>query len=128
MEPAENGQTRSDLCWSPPVTPLGTPGLHITLNSADEFAFERRPIIYKGFQVGEFEDIFFNIEERVVYYNAFIEAPYHKLITENTLWNVSGVKVNLASSGISLETVVRNPHTNGVTFGIPPDLQRESKS
>ncbi|MGB2426859.1 MAG: intermembrane transport protein PqiB [Alteromonas sp.] len=125
MEPAENGQTRSDFIAlsRPPVTPPGTPGLHITLNSADEFAFEEGdPIIYKGFQVGEFEDIFFNIEERVVYYNAFIEAPYHKLITENTrFWNVSGVKVNLASSGISLETgSLETLLTNGVTFGIPP--------
>ena len=58
----------------------------MTLNSADEFAFkEGDPIIYKGFKVGEFEDIYFNIEERVVYYNAFIEAPYHKLITKHPL-------------------------------------------
>ncbi|MBT0587623.1 intermembrane transport protein PqiB [Alteromonas oceanisediminis] len=125
MEPANNGQQRSDFIGleRPPVTPLGTPGLHVTLNSADEFAFkEGDPIVYKGFKVGEFEDIYFNIEERVVYYNAFIEAPYHKLITENTrFWNVSGVKFNLASSGISVETgSLETLLTNGVTFGIPP--------
>lgn len=125
MEPSEIGQARVDFIGlnRPPVTPPGTPGLHVTLNSADEFAFkEGDPIIYKGFQVGEFEDIYFNIEERVVYYNAFIEAPYHKLITENTrFWNVSGVRFKLASSGITVETgSLETLLTNGVTFGIPP--------
>ena len=124
MEPAANGQAQSDFVGldRPPVTPPGTPGLHITLNSADEFAFkEGDPIIYKGFKVGEFEDIYFNIEERVVYYNAFIEAPYHKLITENTrFWNVSGVKFDLSATGVAVETgSLETLLTNGVTFGIP---------
>ncbi|WP_100655618.1 intermembrane transport protein PqiB [Alteromonas flava] len=127
MEPAENGQSRTDFIGlsRPPVTPPGTPGLHVTLNSADEFAFkEGDPIIYKGFKVGEFEDTFFNVEERVVYYNAFIEAPYHKLITENTrFWNVSGVRFNLSSTGVSVETgSLETLLTNGVTFGIPPGV------
>lgn len=125
MEPAENGQPQTDFIGleRPPVTPPGTPGLHVTLNSADEFAFkEGDPIVYKGFQVGEFEDIYFNIEERVVYYNAFIEAPYHKLITENTrFWNVSGVRFKLSATGVSVETgSLETLLTNGVTFGIPP--------
>ncbi|MCU7555242.1 intermembrane transport protein PqiB [Alteromonas sp. ASW11-19] len=114
----------------PPVTPPGTPGLHLTLNSDDEFAYKAGdPIIYKGFKVGEFEDAYFNIEERVVYYDAFIEAPYHKLITQNTrFWNVSGVKFQLASSGLtfetgSLETLLANGITFGIPEGIPPGEQ-----
>jgi paraquat-inducible protein B len=106
----------------PPVTPAGTPGLHVMLKSDDEFAYKPGdPIIYKGFQVGEFEDATFNIEERVVYYDAFIEAPYHKLITENTrFWDVSGVKLLLESSGLSVETgSLETLLANGITFGIP---------
>ncbi|MFT4747806.1 MAG: paraquat-inducible protein B, partial [Congregibacter sp.] len=78
---------------APPVTPKGTPGLHVTLNSESEFAYKKGdPVVYKGIKVGEFEDIFFNFEERVVYYNTFIEAPYHTLITTNTkFWDISGV-------------------------------------
>lgn len=124
-EPGETEKYDFVALEEPPVTPAGTPGLHITLNSNDEFAFkEGDPIIYKGLKVGEFEDIFFNLEERVVYYNAFIEAPYHKLITENTkFWNTSGIKFELDTSGIevqtgSLETVL----TNGVTFGVPEGM------
>lgn len=127
MEPSSNGTERYAFkaLDDPPVTPAGTPGLHVTLNSDDEFAFkEGDPIVYKGLKVGEFEDIFFNLEERVVYYNAFIEAPYHKLITENTkFWNISGVRFELEASGLkvqtgSLETLL----TNGVTFGVPQGM------
>jgi paraquat-inducible protein B len=110
---------------APPVTPAGTPGLHITLNSESEFAYKKGdPIIYKGIKVGEFEDIYFNFEERIVYYNAFIESPYHNLITTNTkFWDISGVQMKLGASGVnvstgSLETLL----TNGVTFGIPEGM------
>lgn len=127
MESSIEGETTTEFVAlaNPPVTAAGTPGLQLTLNSNDEFAFkEGDPVIYKGLKVGEFEDIYFNLEERVVYYNAFIEAPYHKLITENTkFWNASGIRLELAANGLevqagSLETIL----TNGVTFGIPEGM------
>ena len=115
---------------APPITPSGTPGLHVTLNSNAEFAFkEGDPVIYKGLKVGEFESIYFNFDERVVYYNTFIQAPYHKLITTNTkFWNSSGVQMDLSANGVkvrmsSIETLI----TNGVAFGVPdgmPDGER----
>ncbi len=107
-----------------PATPVGTPGLHLTLKSDDRFAYKTGdPIIYKGFKVGEFEESEFNIEERQVYYSAFIEAPYHKLITSNTrFWNASGVKLHLSSSGVEVETgSLETLLANGITFGIPED-------
>lgn len=106
----------------PPVTPPGTPGLHVTLKSDDQFAYKSGdPIIYKGFKVGEFEDAVFDINDRVVYYDAFIEAPYHRLITDNTrFWNVSGVRFRLESSGITVETgSLETLLANGITFGVP---------
>lgn len=111
----------------PPVTPAGTPGLHVTLNSNDEFAYkEGDPIIYKGLQVGQIEDIYFNLEERIVYYNAFIEAPYNQLITSNTrFWDTSGVRLELGAEGLTIHTgTVETLLTNGVTFGIPDGLSR----
>ncbi|MCC2616085.1 intermembrane transport protein PqiB [Aestuariibacter halophilus] len=127
MEPSESGVESFSFkaLEDPPVTPNGTPGLHVTLNSDDEFAFkEGDPVIYKGLKVGEFEDIYFNLEERVVYYNVFIEAPYHRLVTDTTkFWNISGVQFELEATGLrvqtgSLETLL----TNGVTFGVPEGL------
>ena len=127
LSPGEFGEETDTFVAldEPPVTPPGTPGLHVTLNSNDEFAFkEGDPIIYKGLKVGEFEDIYFNLEERIVYYNAFIEAPYHQLITENTkFWNTSGVSFELATSGFQIKTgSVETILTNGVTFGVPEGM------
>ena len=114
-----------DALDSPPLTPAGTPGLHITLNSNDQFAYKKGdPIIYKGLTVGQFEDIYFNFEERVVYYNAFIKSPYHQLITSNTkFWDVSGLQLDLNADGISVKTGnFETMLTNGVTFGIPKGM------
>lgn len=114
----------------PPVTPSGTPGLHVTLKSDDQFAYKSGdPIIYKGFKVGEFEDAVFDINDRVVYYDAFIEAPYHRLITNNTrFWNVSGVRFRLESSGITVETgSLETLLANGITFGIPEGVPAGEK-
>jgi paraquat-inducible protein B len=114
-----------DALKSPPLTPPGTPGLHITLNSNDQFAYKKGdPIIYKGLTVGQFEDIYFNFEERVVYYNAFIKAPYHQLITSNTkFWDVSGLQLDLNADGISVKTGnFETMLTNGATFGIPKGM------
>jgi len=109
----------------PPVTPKGTPGLRITLNSNDQFAYAKGdPIIYKGLTVGQFEDVYFNFEERVVYYNAFIKAPYHKLVTSNTkFWDASGLSVGLSADGVSVKTGnLETMLTNGVTFDVPKGM------
>jgi len=108
-----------------PLTPPGTPGLHITLNSNDQFAYSKGdPIIYKGLTVGQFEDIYFNFDERIVYYNAFIKAPYHQLITTNTrFWDVSGLQIDLNAEGISVRTGnIETMLTNGVTFDVPKGM------
>lgn len=110
---------------SAPITPIGTPGLHITLNSDEEFAYSKGdPIIYKGLTVGQIEDVYFNIDERVVYYNAFIKSPYHELVTTNTrFWDVSGLTVDLNAEGISVKTGnVETMLTNGVTFDVPDGM------
>lgn len=110
---------------TPPITPAGTPGLRITLNSDDEFAFTTGdPIIYKGLTIGRFEKVKFNFEERIVYYDAFIEEPYHQLITQNTrFWNTSGLRLDLNSDGISVQTGnVETLLTNGITFGVPQGM------
>ena len=127
MAPGMAGETSTEFkaLAAPPVTPAGTPGLHITLNSKAEFAYkEGDAVIYKGLKVGEIEDTYFNVEQRVVYYNTFINAPYHKLITENTkFWDVSGVTLELNASGLKFDTgSIESLLTNGVTFGIPDGI------
>jgi len=123
---AEAGQTEQDHFTAlerPPVTPPGTPGLHVELRSdTDDLTYKPGDtIIYKGFKVGEFEEVYFDVEQGRITYRAFIHAPYHKLIDENTrFWNVSGVKLQLASNGLTIQTgSLETLLANGVTFGNP---------
>ncbi|NQZ10867.1 MAG: intermembrane transport protein PqiB [Algicola sp.] len=132
VSPGVNDQKRTDFIAlvDPPVTPAGTPGLHITLNSNDQFAYSKGdPIIYKGLTVGRFEDIYFNFEERIVYYNAFIKAPYHELVTSNTkFWDVSGLQLDLTADGLSVNTGnFETLLTNGVTFDVPEGMAHGKK-
>lgn len=112
---------------NPPVTALGTPGLYITLDSASQSALAiGDPVIFRGIQVGRIEYVHFNVDDRVVYYDTFIESPYDKLVTSNTrFWNISGIEFDLSADGIqvhvgSLETLLGG----GVTFDVPENLPK----
>jgi paraquat-inducible protein B len=124
---SNNDEDKFNGLESEPVTPAGIPGLHITLDSGSYRAFDvGDPILFHGIEVGRIEYVYFNTEERIVYYNAFIESPYDSLVTTNTkFWEVNGVEVNLSSDGIrvqsgTLETLI----TGGVTFDVPNDMPR----
>lgn len=107
---------------SPPLTPPGTPGLHVTLNSVDNFNYtEGDPILYKGFKVGKVEDVYFNSSERMMYYNAFIESPFHELLTTNTrFWDVSGIRTEVTSEGFAVHTSsLESILIGGISFGLP---------
>ncbi|WP_438466807.1 intermembrane transport protein PqiB [Marinomonas sp. PE14-40] len=128
ISPGHSDVSRYDFVGleTPPITPAGTPGLRITLNSDDEFAFTTGdPIVYKGLTIGRFEKVKFNFEERVVYYDAFVNEPFHQLITKNTrFWNTSGLRLDLNSDGISVQTGnVETLLTNGITFGVPQGME-----
>jgi len=115
---------RSDFVGleNPPVTPFGKPGIRITLDSDDETGLDiGDPIIFRGIEVGRVEYQFFNIEERIVYYDAFIESPYDKLVTTNTrFWKIKGVEVKLSADGIKVNTgTLETMIGGGVTFGVP---------
>ena len=110
---------------TPPVTPLGTPGLHVTLDSAGNQALqEGDPILYHGIEVGTIEFAFFDNQKRRSNYNAFIAAPYDELVTENTrFWFNSGLSVELSADGIRFD--VASPSTvlaGGVAFDVPEGL------
>ncbi len=112
---------------NPPVTALGTPGLYITLDSSSHSALAiGDPVIFRGIQVGRIEYVHFNVDERTVYYDTFIESPYDKLVTSNTrFWNISGLGFDLSADGIqvqvgSIETLMGG----GVTFDVPENLPK----
>jgi paraquat-inducible protein B len=129
LAPGSSDQEKDEFVGleNEPVTPAGTPGLHITLIGGSYKALDvGDSILFHGIEVGRIEYVHFNTQERVVYYNAFIDSPYDSLITTNTkFWEVSGVEVELSADGIrvqsgTLETMI----AGGVTFDVPKDMVR----
>lgn len=109
----------------PPITPAGTPGLHVTLDSAGNRTLsEGDPIMFHGMPVGTIEYVFFNNEKRRTYYNAFIAAPYDRLVTEQTrFWFTSGLSFDLSADGIRLEIgTLLTLLGGGVSFDVPDGL------
>ncbi|MGB5488246.1 MAG: intermembrane transport protein PqiB [Lysobacterales bacterium] len=107
---------------SPPLTPMSTPGLHLTLTTDGDFSFAKGDLIhYKGINVGKVEDVEFNFSESKIYYNVFITAPYHQLIgTETRFWKASGIRVEMTSTGIQVEAgPIDSLLLGGISFSIP---------
>lgn len=127
LSPGTAGTTKTEFVGLeiPPVTPPGTPGLHITLDSSGQRALDiGDPILYRGIQVGKIEYVHFNQDERIVYYNAFIESPYDELITTNTrFWEVNGIEVDISADGLRVETGTLETFLGGgVAFDVPNNL------
>ena len=112
----------------PPLTPLGTPGLAISLVSDGDFSFAKGDLIHhQGINVGKIEDLQFNFSENRIYYQAFIEAPYHQLISQQTrFWKTSGMRADLTSDGFSLDVdALDTVLSGGLSFTTPPGLLNE---
>lgn len=109
----------------PPVTPLNTDGLHLTLESKGGKPLSvGSAVVYRGFNVGQVESFTFDPEIRAASYGIFINAPYDALITSNTIfWNTSGFELTANADGMrfdmgSIETLL----AGGVEFDIPSQL------
>jgi len=112
---------------NPPPTAAGTPGLHITLDSSSDHAFDiGDPVLFRGGQAGRIEYTHLNIDEGKMYYNVFIEAPYDQLITTNTrFWEVTGVDVDLSAQGVKFNTgTIETLLGGGVAFDVPTYLTK----
>jgi len=107
-----------------PITQAGTNGIHVTLDSNGNQALQTGdPIMYRGLDVGRIEHVHFNAQERRVYYDAFIESPFDKLITTNTrFWALNGFELDLSAEGVQLQTgTLESLITGGVAFDVPRD-------
>ncbi len=118
----EPGRRRFQGLEDVPVTPVGTPGLQLSLFSDRAGSVSTGdPILYKGFQVGRVEKTDFDVEGQHAQYGAFIDAPYDDLVTSNTrFWNASGISFSATAEGIKLETgSLESMLFGGVAFGLP---------
>ena len=107
---------------APPQTPIGTPGIHLTLeSSAGKHLDAGTPLMFGGMEAGKIEDVQFDLERRRTRYDAFIVAPYDHLITSNTrFWFNSGVAVEVTADGARLEfETLETIAAGGISFGVP---------
>jgi paraquat-inducible protein B len=118
----EPGKRRYTGLENIPVTPLGTPGLPVTLVSERAGSVSLGdPVVYRGYKVGKVEKTRFDPETKKVYHDLFINAPYDTLVnTASRFFNVSGVSVSTSADGVevdlaSLETLL----VGGVGFDVP---------
>jgi paraquat-inducible protein B len=118
----KTGRRRFVALEDPPVTPLGTPGLNVTLISDRTGSVSQGDaVVYKGYKVGRVEKTRFDPDTRKVNHDVFVNAPYDTLVNSATrFYNVSGVSVHTSPDGVkidlaSLETLVMG----GVSFGVP---------
>jgi paraquat-inducible protein B len=110
-----------------PVTKVGTPGLKLSLTSNQAGSVGAGDTIrYRGFQVGRVESATFEVENRQIRYDAFIDAPYDALVTTSTrFWNASGLHFSATASGIELSTgSLDTLLLGGISFGLPDGVQR----
>ena len=107
---------------SAPQTPLGTPGIRLTLTSeASNSVDAGSPILYRGFRVGTVESSELDLRRNLVSYSIFINAPYDEVISTNTrFWNVSGISAELSAEGVRLSiTSLQSLIEGGISFGLP---------
>jgi len=106
-----------------PLTPAGTPGLRLTLTTDQDYAFAKGdPITHLGLRVGKIEDFRFDVDAGRIYYDAFIEAPFHVLVNPATrFWKNSAFRAEVSSAGFELEAASLNSVlTGGISFTTPP--------
>lgn len=106
----------------PPITPAGTPGLKLVLESARAGSVSAGdPVLYRGYRVGAVESTAFDPESKRVTYGLFIEAPFDELVSRNTrFWNASGVNVKVGAQGVDVELgSLQTLLVGGVTFDLP---------
>ncbi len=124
VAPGKTGEYEEDFVGleEPPVTPSGTPGIRVVITTENANSIgPGDAVLYKGYQVGRVETEFFDIEENLLRYEVFIDAPYSDQLTQrHRFWEVSGVSAKLGADGIqvdtgSLETVL----FGGVEVGLP---------
>lgn len=110
----------------PPVTPAGTPGVRVVVTAENASSISPGdPVLHRGYEVGRVETETFDLDDELMRYDVFIDAPYDKELTHrHRFWEVSGIAAKVGADGIqvdtgSLETVL----FGGVAIGLPEGIE-----
>ncbi len=123
----KRGATKYVALDAPPQTPVGAPGLRLTLLSSRTHSVSAGdPVLYHGYTVGCVESLEFNLDDRNIRYQVFIDEPYHELVDSSVrFWDAGGITLKAGAEGFefsttSLETLL----IGGVAFDRPPGFDR----
>ena len=101
-----NGLSRDfEGLLSPPIARPGQEGLRLTLSSVSgKGLLEGTPILFRGVQVGSVAHVRLSEDGVTVLADAFVEAPYDKLVTDATrFWDTAGFTFTLGPEGAQLD-------------------------
>jgi len=118
----DEGEREFEGLDAPPLTPAGTPGLRLFLDSVSAGSVSAGdPVLYRGYAVGKVDGAIFNPETRLMNYELFINQPYDVLVSENTrFWNTSGIELNASADGVNLEIgSLQSLLVGGISFDLP---------
>ena len=108
----------------PPKTSPNAEGLFVRLISDGGTPLDSGdPVIYRGLNVGQVEFSKFDVNARTVNYLIFVRAPFHDLITTNTVfWKASGISVSATAKGFSVDIASFDTLiSGGIEFGVPEE-------
>ena len=103
---AETGMRRDHFVAEAkaPVIAPDAKGLEVTLTSPETGSVSvGAPVLHKGIQVGQVEDVSLSEDGGLIVITAFIEEPYDKIVNTGTrFWNASGIEVDLGEEGLKV--------------------------
>ncbi len=114
--------TEFKLLESPPLASSDAKGLRVVLTSDQSGQLNPGdPVLFRGYRVGSVESSDFDIENRDMRYQLFINAPFDKLVTTNVrFWKDSGIGFDMSSQGVHVEMgSIATLLTGGVSFDVP---------
>ncbi|MDT8421495.1 MAG: MlaD family protein [Desulfuromonadales bacterium] len=143
VDPVLDGIPQRDFIGleRPPAVSNSRPGRFFVLSAESLGSLSiGSPILYRQIEVGQVTDYRLKSDSSGVLIDIFIEAPFHDLVRENSnFWNASGVRVNIDTSGVDVQSDslitlflggiafdsplddLMEPATAGETFQLRPD-------
>lgn len=110
-----------------PAVEINAPGRYFVLRAAGRRGLSNNsPVMHRQIPVGRVVDIDLTEDAGAVEIRIFVEAPYDRLVTSNTLfWNASGVSAELTGEGVavrleSLASLISGGIGFGPAEGLPP--------
>lgn len=124
LQPGRDAKEHSEftLLDSPPLAAPDAKGIRIVLTSEKAGQLNAGdPVLFRGYRVGSVETSDFDMNNRDMRYQLFINAPYDKLISSNVrFWKDSGIAFDMSSQGIHVELgSIATLLSGGVSFDIP---------